>query len=78
MRETGHRHAVLGFGVVDAVAARDGALRFPRECQAAPEQPTGQLHRQGVTRPAEQVDGDDRRTAHCVDVRNRVGAAMRV
>ena len=71
--EPGHRHAVLGLGVVDGVPAADVAAGLLRHLQPAAQHLGGELGRQHVARPAEQVDRDDRRAAHGVDVGEGVG-----
>ena len=71
--EPGDRHAVLGLGVVDRVAAADVAAGLVRDLQAAAQHLGGELGGQHVARPAEQVHRDDRRPAHGVDVGQRVG-----
>ncbi len=71
--EAGHGHAVLRLGVVDAVAASHRAAGLPRHVVAAAQDLLGQLARQDVPGPPEQVDGDDGPPAHGVDVGERVG-----
>ena len=66
-------HAVLGLRVVDRVAAADVAAGLLGHLEPAAQHLGGQLGRQHVARPAEQVDGDDRGAAHRVDVGERVG-----
>ena len=71
--QAGDGHAVLGFGVVDAVAARDVAARSPRHVQTAAQHLLRELQRQDVPRPAEQVDRHERLPAHRVDIGQGVG-----
>ena len=59
--DAGHRHAVLGLRVVDAVAAGDVAPAPRGRCPAPPRSTSRQqLQRQHVPRPAHQVQRDQR------------------
>ena len=69
----GDRHAVLRLGVVHAVPTADVAAGVPGHGQAATQNLGGELERQHVTRPAEQIDRDHRAPAHRIDVRERIG-----
>ncbi len=71
--ETGDRKAVLRLLVVDRVAACEVAARFGGHVRTASEHLGSELEGHPVTRPAEQVDRDQRLAAHRVDVRQRVG-----
>ena len=68
-----HRHAVLGLRVVDGVPTDHRAGRLGPHLHPATQHLGQQLHRQDAARPADQVDGDDRPSAHRVHVRQRVG-----
>jgi amino acid efflux transporter len=67
--QAGDGHAVLGLGIVDAVAARDVAARRAGRVQAAAQDLGGQVRAQHLARPAEQVQRDQRLAADGVDVR---------
>ena len=72
--QPGHRHAVLGLRIVDAVPARQQAARVPGRVQPAAQHLAGQLEGQRGPRPAQQVQGDQRRAPDRVHVRERVRA----
>src|SRR5690606_28006686 len=71
--DPGDGHAVLGLGVVHAVAAADVAAREGRDVQAAAQDLPRDLERQDVAGPGEQVHRDEGAAADRVDVRQRVG-----
>ena len=63
------RHAVLGLGVVDRVPAGDEAAGRARHGGAAPvEHPGEQLERQALAWPRHEVQREQWRAAHRVDV----------
>ena len=71
--EPGDGHAVLRFRVVDAVPARDVAVRRGGHVQPASQHLGGQVGAEQVARPAEQVERDQRVAADGVHIRQRVG-----
>src|SRR5439155_11335419 len=71
--DAGDGHAVLGFGVVDAVAAGEVAAGLAGHVEAAAQDLGGQVQGQYVTGPGEQVDRDDGGGAHRVHVGEGVG-----
>ena len=70
----GDRHAVLGFGVVDRVAAGDHEAGLGGDVLAACEHLAEQCGRQRVGVPADEIQCKQRPTAHRVDVRDAVGS----
>jgi hypothetical protein len=71
--EPGDGQAVLRLRVVDAVPTGEMGRRLHADVGAAAQDLGGQLEGDPVTRPGQQVDRHQRRTAHRVDVRQRVG-----
>ena len=77
MHFTNDRHAVFGLGVVHRVPAQEEGARRARHVRPAAQHLAQQIEREPVTRPPHEVEGEQRRRAHGVDVRERVVAAMR-
>ena len=73
--DAGDGHAVLGLRVVDALPAGEVHLRLAGDVHPAAQDLGQQLHRQHVARPADEVERDERRGAHGVDVGERVRRA---
>ena len=71
--DAGDRHPVLGFRIVDGMAADHRAAGLLGHRQPTTQHLGEQLHRQHAARPADQVDRDHRTAAHRVDVGERVG-----
>ena len=71
--DAGDRQPVLRLGVVDAVTAGEVAPGLRADVGAAAEHLAGQLERERLARPGEQVDSDERLAAHRVDVGQGVG-----
>ncbi len=73
VRHPGDGQAVLRLGVVDAVTAREVASGLGADLGAAAQHLGGQLERDPVARPGQEVEGDQRLATHRVDVRESVG-----
>ena len=71
--DAGDRHAVGRLRRVDGVAAGDHPAPFSRGVAAAGQHLAQQVQRQDVTWPAGQVEREQRRGAHGVDVAGSVG-----
>ncbi|GAA3098408.1 hypothetical protein GCM10017687_06540 [Streptomyces echinatus] len=71
--DAGDGHAVLGFRVVDAVSAADVAAGLGGGVEAAAQHLAGEVEREPVAWPGEQVDGEDGPAAHSVHVGQGVG-----
>jgi len=68
-----HRHAVLGLRVVDRVAAQQERPGLARHVCAAPQHFAEQVVGKRFARPTHQVEREERRRAHRVNVGERVG-----
>ena len=68
-----HREPELRFGVVDGVTAADERARGAHDVATAVEHAREQLEREPFAWPRDEVEREQRRTAHRVDVGERVG-----
>ncbi len=73
MHQTGDRHAVLGLGIVDGVAADERAPRLFEHRRPAAQHLSEQVDREGVSRPADHLERRQRSAAHRIHIAERIG-----